>query len=307
MDTIGIKLPVERVSDGEYMKRLPNLLSNTNEVKKSNGFTFINGYIGNLYVSISESGVKINGSLSKYHIGNNYSDFTRKDLEHSFEKLGDDLSLNLTDAKVLNIDIAHNLTLNHRCDLYFDQLLDSPRYQRFRMPHSVYWENGTLKKKAYDKVFEVMAKKEHLPEYIEALNLFRFEVSIKKNVSRVFSKNSVTVKDLYNEHFYMGMQDKWLHEFKNITKQQNLVTMPNANLIITPTEYSEYLKIRGLGVVGFEQAMNDVNSFNQMDKMGKSRLRKMLRELNKKSNFTDQSDLINELNEKAKQAIQYYR
>lgn len=56
--------------------------------------------------------------------------------------------------------------------------------------------------------------------------------------------------------------------------------------------------------MGFQQALNDINSLN---KMGRSRHRKGLKDLNAKSDFTHQSDLINELIVKAKQGIQFYR
>lgn len=307
LDTIHFYLPTESIGNGSFIQTMPNLLTNQKILIDKNGFTSIYGNLDNLKVTVSDRGLKVKGSIAKFYQGNNYSNFTRQDLKWAIEELSCQLGVNVGKGNLTRFDVAHNLSLNYGCSQYFDLLLDSPRYERLRQPDAVYWQNKTIQKLVYDKIKEAKKSGEVLPETVNNMNLFRYEVRFIQNPKRVFKRDSLKVSDLINEPFYMEIQDRWLNEFANITKHEKQIIMPMKESIKTPADYFEYCLMNALNDKGYSEALKEVDSIDGFTKMNRSRTKRKILDLITKSKSLVKEDLIQELNKKAEMAIMGYR
>jgi hypothetical protein len=74
-----------------------------------NGETVIAGKLGNFAVTVGQGVVNIkNGSLCKWHLGDNFQTLGRSDAKRAIEKLSDTLHLPVNKATVARLDIAQN-------------------------------------------------------------------------------------------------------------------------------------------------------------------------------------------------------
>ena len=89
-------------------ERTLGLLTDVGTNSKPTGEYSQYGNLGNLRVSVRNSSLTVQGSLSKYLNGNNLERFTRKQTQRAIEKLSDSLALPFHRAKVWRIDLAEN-------------------------------------------------------------------------------------------------------------------------------------------------------------------------------------------------------
>ena len=71
IDSIKLWLKADEITGINLMVELPQKLNNISTTIDKNTNIIIKGYLSNLYVMITEKGVCISGSLSKYYYGNN--------------------------------------------------------------------------------------------------------------------------------------------------------------------------------------------------------------------------------------------
>ena len=88
-DSLSIWQNRENLKDSGYLQRVPTLLKNATHSVRNNGTEYMNGYIENLFISISENGIAIKGSLNKFWHEDNFCKLTRQEAQHSIEKLQD--------------------------------------------------------------------------------------------------------------------------------------------------------------------------------------------------------------------------
>lgn len=207
------------------------------------------------------------------------------------------------------MDIAQNYIVKHEPKVYFNHLGLLQYYERFLQSGSLYYQNSIKQLVFYDKVREQKAKHENIPEIYINRHLLRYEMRFKARLRQQFNQAEVRASLLYNEPFYMGIINRWHSEYKAIQKI-NEITL---NFAAMKTKREFY--IAGLLTLieksGGELAMiNQINEAYQTGELTKKQtfdLKQAVKDACKVEFATVESDIIQELNEKVKQSVKFYR
>lgn len=221
---------------GVLLEQLAPKLSRVAEHRRGEN-DYITGDLENLNVILTNQSASIKGSLAKWFNGNNVEPLTRYDTQRSIEKLSDLLHLPMKDAKVTRLDFASTLSMSEKPALYFPYLGSSQHFKRETYGTTLYFKNGKREKYFYDKFLECKAKQTPLLG-LENENLLRFELRYLKQLDKVFNVSEVKGSMLYKEDFYIGLVERWVTEYKNITKNKLFIpsmknlTNKNANDVL---------------------------------------------------------------------------
>lgn len=287
---------------------LAPLLSRATEHQRGQSY-YITGDVGNLNLLLSEAGVSIKGSLAKWYLNDNTQTLTRGDTERAIEALSDTLSLNVAEAKVKRADVATNFVMRHKPAVYYPYLGDCQHYQRTQRQTSLYYEKTNLTKLFYDKGLECKAKGVPLHEVFEGQNLLRFELRFMHRLGKEFNTASLTAQNLYDEGFYMGIIDKWIAEYKTITKLRKMAFKEQTQL--KPKDFLDQILLQAVATIGQREVFEMVEEARKRGQFERpeyaSRTKAMLKELCAMPQLTEPSELMAELDQKVKSVQRYYR
>ena len=219
-DTIDFRLTTGDAGGVDFLQETPCFLDEgTIGFHDYSGEQIVTGSIGNLKVSINKFQVKIkNGSLCKWHMGDNFKTMGRSDVQKAIEQLSDTLHLPMDKATVTRIDVAQNFIMQHPADVYFNHLGALNHSKRIQEPDGLYYTKGTGRLCFYDKNMEQKSKGETIPDLYQNRNVLRYEQRWKKRVAAQFKVSKVTGASLYDEGFYMGVIQRWRDTYKAIQK-----------------------------------------------------------------------------------------
>lgn len=310
MDTIGLYLSADLIGHNPTKLRgLTDLQTTTNEFGEVD---YVRGRLQNLKVIISNAGISIkDGSLSKYYLGNNLQQMTRKDTQLAFEKLSDTLHIPAGKAKVTKYHFARNIITEYPAKMYLDYFGPCLKYQKYPMPSGIYYKLNSSKNElyAYDKIKEIKAKREHLPELYLGKNVIRLEDRANSNPAKYLKCSSLTGSDLYREEIYTRIFKEWYYKFSNI---QFLSDMQIDFSKITTKEQLKKAGVIALvnyfgGPDKLLKNLNEARLKNEITRKQKGDLRKLIIEQSKDKLHTRVPELIIELQEKIKQSSRYFR
>lgn len=301
-DTIKCYLSIDDIKDNNYINRIPQLLDKTSITKKDNGLIFYNGNYKGLYLSISQLGISLNGSLTKFYNDNNYHQLTRKQTQLSIESLEDYFLINFSDAQMKRIDLSHNFLMKHPTSNYYYFLGSSNYYNRFKQPNSIYYNNHKKIKLFYDKILECEDKKVNLPQFINNRNLLRYELRLMNRINKQLN-NDIRLSSLHNEDIYINIIDLWINEYKNINKNKLYKPM---NEDLTPKTAKENLLSALIEKVGMNEVLELTDQWNDSFTNSKAK-RRFINELNNLKGLNQESELIKELDYKINRLKDYYR
>lgn len=301
-DNFKLWMDAHKIERG-YKDSLPPLLSKPNYIEKSNGSWCITGNLENLFVSVGEAGVSIEGSPNKYWHGYNDAKLTRQEFQHTIEKLSDTFSFEVNQAKATQLDFAHNFVMKEPVQAYYPYLGMSSRFTRVLDRNSLYYRNKRKVIIFYDKLAEIQANKVPVPFAWQNKNVLRFEVRFKGRLLQLFNRQTLTAKDLANEVFYMEVVNKWVNEYLNINK--NKVMTPNIDNF-TSKKAKDYLLSALVDEIGQNKVMDLVNGWENKftTKKEAQRFKNSLKDL---TGLNEESELINELTNKIVDIKRYYR
>lgn len=309
LDNVDFKIRADEVKGIDFLSETSCYF----EVKGEhlfNGELVLSGYLDSLKVSASKGGVKVSdGSLCKWYLGNNFQTLTRCDIQRAIEKLSDSLHLPFKNANVTRIDLAPNIIVKYVPDVYFSHLGDLNHYTRFAQKGSLYYNNAKKQIILYDKIREQKAKGQPIPEIYLNRNVLRYEMRFKSRLKEQFKTDEVKASILYNESFYMALIDRWHNEYKAINKLNDLTI--NFEQMKTVKEF----KIAGLltlieqqgGELAMLQKIIEAQKKGELTKKQAFDFRKEVKTACKMQFVTVQSDVINELDQKIKEAVKFYR
>src|SRR5690554_4211461 len=121
-DNTDFYLNQNLVPDTSFLETVPQYLTKvTNEGKTDFGY-YLNGYLDNLKIKVTENRVNVSDSICKYYLGNNFQTLSKGDYKRAIEKISDTLHLPLNFADVTRIDFAQNLIMQYETDLYYSHL-----------------------------------------------------------------------------------------------------------------------------------------------------------------------------------------
>ena len=223
-DTINFKLSRESVSNVDFLQETPSYLDReTIGFHNFNGEQVITGNVGGLKVSINRHQIKVkDGSLCKWHLGDNFKTMGRSDTQRAIERLSDTLHLPMNRATITRIDIAQNIIVKHPTIVYLNHLGLLRYAKRLQEPNGLYYHRENERLCFYDKNREQRAKKEVIPELYRNRNVLRYEQRYTKRLPNILKVNQVTADLLYDEAFYVDLIKRWRWAYKEIDKVNNI-------------------------------------------------------------------------------------
>lgn len=308
-DTVNFRLDREGAGQTDFLCETSNHIKITGE-HLFNGEPVLTGTLDNLKVTINQNSVKVGGgSLCKFVLGDNIQTAGRKETEQAIQKISDTLHLPFDRAEVTRMDLAQNFIMRNQLTVYFSHLGNAQYYTRFEQPDSLYYMNGKRDLVFYNKVKEVTAKREPVPEIYKGRNALRFEMRFKKRLREQFKRSKVSADLLYKEKFYMLLLDKYYSEYKAIQK----INMMETDFKRVKTRRDLYqIGLMALiqkegGILAMEQKINELAQAGKITKKQVYDLRQAVREACNNEVVTVKSEAMQELDQKVKEAIRFYR
>ncbi|WP_242927880.1 phage/plasmid replication domain-containing protein [Pontibacter vulgaris] len=308
-DTVNCWLPRDYIKDAAQENCILDKLSNVgHSYKESTGHTQY-GQLGNLALTITERRISIRGSLCKYYYGDNLHPLNLNDTKLAIEKLSDNLLLPIGNAQVSRLDLASNISMQHPVSLYLHYLGLAKSYTRLENPKSVTYNKSNLKLSFYDKVAEMKQKKITMPPAVRLMHLLRYEMSYIKQIDKQLKRN-VTVGILYQPAFYHSIVDHWHKGYLAILKERSIrIGSTGLDIIDNPRLLGELALIKTYGgVMATLEALEEAKQlkpYTDKRRTAASRLSRRVKELASHSEYTFQSPLIDELDQKIAEAVNY--
>lgn len=318
VDTIHIKIFWDELGDSPLSPEIHTyrLAEKYNLIRHSKSDSvFYSGNIFNFKVNANHEYLVLKGSLAKYHNGNNFTDFYRKDIETAFKSLQDELGFSLSNAIVQRIDFGCCLIMNYPINCYLESLLTPKRHHKQIFDSSyLNFFNSNKAITFYDKFDSNLSQLSKSGLEIEkdlVQNQFgkfvlRYEIRYLKKVAKQLNENEIRVPLLYDSNFYNKLCDRWILEFENIPKQKvNRVNVKS----ITP----ESLDITVL-LEGYEALCGSLNNClkfidqmckaNNIDRSKKSRYKsKLIKIYNSRILQSPENSFILELEQQIRQRV----
>lgn len=176
------------------------------------------GRIKNMQVDIRGTTLIVEGSLTKWFLGNNYERFLLLwEIRSAIRRLGSALGVPIEKAKVSRIDIAFNFRVNNLPWLYLTKLLYFDSYHRSNIEkETLYFTKYDCQLVFYDKMSELKSCGVEELEELAHLNVLRYEFRFKR-VTKVLGE--VRGSCLYDSDFCLLLLNKWYRCYMDIDKQ----------------------------------------------------------------------------------------
>ncbi|MCD8295456.1 MAG: hypothetical protein LUE27_09490 [Clostridia bacterium] len=310
IDTIQLKLTADDVRGVNFLEETPCYLNDVGVHTYTDDETTITGTVGNLKIYVKKYRLKLENSLCKWYLGDNYKTMRRGDVQCAVERLSDTLHLPVDKATVTRLDVAKNIIVKHPVSVYLNHLGQMKYATRLEQPNSVYYSTSNKCLCIYDKNQEQRAKQEPIPELYQDRNVLRIEQRYRRRVGKQFNVAAVTCAMLYDEQFYIQMVKRWKQAYTDINKINDII--PNFECMRTVKEFKDCAVLAYVEAVGGELAM--CSHINEAHKQGKltNKPAHDLRQTVKSAcrlgkGLTVKSEAITELDEKVLKAIRYYR
>jgi len=268
------------------------------------------GFLKNLRVKINIRGISINGSLARYHLGNNLKTLTRKESQRAIEKLSDNLSLPFDNAKVCRLDLGCNIPVNKPLINYYDCFGDMMHFKKatYDAETVLYFDtnNGF---EFYDKVRKMRKMKEPVPDIFKNKLIMRIESHLNKRVNQTLKEPEIKVLLLYDERFYIKVIDLFKKQYDSITKIKKIKLNPEALQMAGVKDFCNQLALLSIKNLGGEKTILKKLEMekNNLDKMQYKRFGDKIKQLTNQPELTEPNESITELNRKVKQALANYR
>lgn len=267
------------------------------------------GHLKNLRITRTHERLSIQGSLSQYLFGSNFTTLNRNQVIDAIGLLEDRLDISLSDAEVRRVDFAENLKVTLKVNSYYPLLGDKPLFIRHQSGNSLYYSNGSRKNVFYDKPKEMRATGDLSLEFNDE-NWMRFEARFTRYIEQIcksFGFDRLTVSEIIRSDVFGHIIRLWGTEYFTIHK----INTPHFDLsnLRTPSELTKQLAIIGLKGLGGELAvLNMIESsrahYAKIYRELPSKLKKIVREISVKQSLMVENIALVELETLVKDAIQ---
>lgn len=311
-DTVNFKLAKADVGAVDFLEEVPCYLdSQTIGFHDWGGEQVITGSVGGLKVVANRYQIKIkDGSLCKWHLGDNFKTMGRGDVQAAIERLSDTLHLPIGKATVTRLDVAQNFIVKHPVAVYLNHLGMLKYAKRLQEPDGLYYHRRLERLCFYDKNKEQRAKCEPIPDLYKDRNVLRYEQRYTKRLPCQLNVEAVTGVLLYDEAFYMALIKRWRDTYNGINKVNDITL--NFQAMTSKRQLYKMGVLTMVERVGGEVEM--INQINEAQKRGDLTskqafdLRKEVKEVCKvKEGLTVESEVITELDKKIIEAVRFYR
>jgi len=306
-DNLDMILKKENCRDIDFIQLVPQYLTIVTSQGVSQFGEYITGYSDSLKVSISDNRVKVSeSSICKYYLGDNFKTLTRGDYKKAIEKLSDNLHLPFHLADITRIDIANNLLMKFDEKIYFTHLGELPYYNRLEQNNGLYYNNKLRQIVFYGKVHEQKIKKQIIPELYKNRNVLRYEIRFRKRLKEQFKRSEITAGLLYDEVFYNDLVSRWKNEYLAIQKiNSKLMSIKPTGSTKEFIDNMALLQVLELGQPKILSIIKEWHCKGDITKEEAKRLRDKIKLLSKITIDEKENELINELNQKIKEAARF--
>lgn len=199
-----------------FIEEIPCLI---NVCKISENYVF--GHLKNMRIEIRGSKLYVEGSLTKWLLGNNYiRSIGIREIKRAIASLSKCLNVPLEEATLTRIDVALNFRMNDPSSVYLGKLMYLASYHRSNIKkESLYFTKYNSVACFYDKIAEI--KKDDGNNEFVRLNkqVLRYEFRILK--VKQFLKCDVKGKDLLDSRFCCRLLDEWYNTYLKIDKKKD--------------------------------------------------------------------------------------
>lgn len=302
-----VKIWIDRTTmQGITPNQIAMLLDNAKEqTDLETGEVKTFGCLDALKVSVFVGGVSVVGSMPKYLYGNNIYPLDRHTTAEAFEKLGDAMHFNLTDAQVTGLEFGTTYVMKHPVKDYLERLGDISKLVRCPLTASTlyYKHKGKQQPKTlcfYDKAAEEQSKGLVLPTGLQDANLLRYELRYNGKLPRQIGCPVVNVSTLSTPAFYRLLVDRYQNFYYSIAKHNQVKTNIMEDIKTVKDAFDVFVarlisQSSQTQVTGFLDELKDAQVF--ADRKNYTRLKNKIQEISTKANVTVTDELIRELND----------
>lgn len=309
----NVRFWIDRFEIGEEVfESLPTHLTNAKDnIDRETGEAKTNGYIANLRVMINESGMSVQGSLSRFYHWNddngkrgNLYPLNRHDTRKAIEMLSQRLGgLPMQKAKVRALEFGDWMPVSFPVAEYLKRCGGYPRLERFQFKaETLYYrhrgKNQPMTLCLYDKRADARAKGYELPQGFEDYSLLKYELRLKGSIGRQLEWGEVTGETLYDKGFYKRLAQTYQQEFFKIKK----LPQPNSRISESIKSVGDGVDallsrfIRQSGVEVIDSYIEELKSQQTFaDRANYSRLRSKLTAIANKTSKEDDDALVREM------------
>jgi hypothetical protein len=294
-----------------FLNEIPKYIDVNNKGVNDSG-EYVRGKYRGLNVSANEHGVSISGSLWKSYHRNNLAPFFLHEVKDTIDILSDGLHLPIDKAKVTRVDIAGNVSVNHKPLIYYPYLGKCRYYERWTREKSLYYERPQIVLSLYDKIAEIKSEAGGIPNSLTGQNVLRYEMRLKNRVCQQLKLNEVNAAMLYDDSFFRMVVNKWSKEYTSIVK----IKSDSQNYFQTMETVTRKDLIEGIALIAITASGNPTLIHDTIDNlytMGKiknrtekSRMKSDINSLLSKANFVGINELIAELDKKIELTKEQY-
>lgn len=292
-DTVHIELSADDVPEVSFLLEIPQYIHETGKYYGANKRVCAYGNLDNLRVRITSDYISIQGSISKWYLGNNIQPLSLNGTKQAFERLSSILHLPMEKAHVKRLDLAACLVMKYLPSIYYNHLGRAGNTFPQYMDNGIYYNLPNEEQLLfYDKTIE---SKGHVPDEYKGQHLLRYE--------RRFFKPNILVEQLLDEDYYTLLIREWIKGYDLITKI-NEITL-NLDVIKGTKDFARMgiLTLASLfgGILKLEQEIENGRIMGKLTSKQKSDLFKFIEQANDvECGLTKVSSLITELNETMK-------
>jgi len=301
IDTIKIKIETDELPEN-YTDHLQSVLGGR-QIEMENGMTKYRGLLKNMQVTLDNWGLTIEGSLTKYAVGDNLKSAELLALVDAVYDIGGILKVDLGGGEVKRLDIAGNIRTIHPVAEYYPFLVDLSKHVRNELHNGLSFSNSLREVSFYGKIKEMKRKRDVILDgAFKHENILRFECRTRSRGLRSFLKNSKpTVNDIISE--YYAFVEMWQATFNSITKK-GVLYEPSSEIFTRKGAFDKFLMAKGV------EALGGLEGVLKMIKFAKGRgefkkypnastnLRARMKSLMETPHLVEKSDLIKELEDK---------
>jgi len=307
-DTIELSLLQDDCPGINFIDDLPQYLTSFQSNGNSMYGPFVTGHIDNFKISINHRRLKlIGGSLAKYVNGDNQQGMTLSMTREALQKLADQLHLNIHQAKVIRVDIGHNLITKYTPATYLPYFGESIGYSRQEAGSGLYYANTLRQLAFYDKIKEQKKKRLEIVKPFVARHLLRYELRLLTNLERQVKREDIHASLLTNEGFYIQLGKLWRDQYLRVRKlSAKSSQIPATGSVKDLQRYLATLAIRDIGETAIMGMVSEWQQQGITTKKMASDQRKLIRECLKLEMKKLGNPLVEELDKKIKQATRFF-
>jgi hypothetical protein len=306
IDTVTILVP------SKYSKslRLSELHRPSSFIPHHIGEVMLRGYLKNLSVRQTISGLLIQGSIAKYIFDQNLFIPSLSQIESALKEISSQLNFNLNKTIVRRIDIGYNFSMKRKVKRYLAEFGDLCLLKKMVVHdlESVYYSTEKKNKQLifYHKIREMKRNQVKIPAGYQDQDdyILRYELKLR-NLKRELDTEHITADMLYTNDFLSSVIKKWRDMYFNIHKT-NRVRF-RKYVFSKQSTLKTALAAFGLQKLGYDYVLNQVEM--EKDKYSRtrvSRLKRMLKDLSTNTAATVSYPLITELDEKVEDVYHNY-